>query len=154
MTTISQYFVFIVAKSILLVLLVFFRDAVKRRNKGVAAWPGPRDQARAGAERLGRDHHTPTWHVFPHVEGGAPQTEGFLSESADLQKMIMNTKWIKYMTTWYTWYSLQNGSGQLIFYERPDMRGPKLSNYSITPTNDPQGLTVSTSTLVLFLLSS
>ncbi|KAF4086180.1 hypothetical protein AMELA_G00103180 [Ameiurus melas] len=34
-----------------------------------------------------------------------------------------------------------NGSGQLIFYERPDMSGPKLSNYSITPTNDPQGLT-------------
>lgn len=34
----------------------------------------------------------------------------------------------------------QDGSGQLIFYERPDQEGPKLSNYSISPTNDPQGL--------------
>ncbi|XP_076832581.1 uncharacterized protein LOC143477734 [Brachyhypopomus gauderio] len=33
-----------------------------------------------------------------------------------------------------------DGSGQLIFYERPDMDGPKLSNYSISPTNDPRGL--------------
>ncbi|KAL6471272.1 hypothetical protein MHYP_G00199220 [Metynnis hypsauchen] len=33
-----------------------------------------------------------------------------------------------------------DGSGQLIFYERPDMDGPKLSSYSITPTNDPEGL--------------
>ncbi|XP_024913936.1 uncharacterized protein LOC103382527 [Cynoglossus semilaevis] len=33
-----------------------------------------------------------------------------------------------------------NGSGQLIFYERPDTDGPKLSNYSISPTNDPQSL--------------
>ncbi|KAK1786074.1 hypothetical protein P4O66_017801 [Electrophorus voltai] len=33
-----------------------------------------------------------------------------------------------------------NGSGQLIFYERPDKDGPKLSSYSISPTNDPQGL--------------
>ncbi|XP_052411421.1 uncharacterized protein LOC127957085 [Carassius gibelio] len=34
----------------------------------------------------------------------------------------------------------QDGTGQLIFYERPDTEGPKLSNYSITPTNDPHGL--------------
>ncbi|KAF7700139.1 hypothetical protein HF521_003097 [Silurus meridionalis] len=34
-----------------------------------------------------------------------------------------------------------NGSGQLIFYEREDMSGPKVSNYSITHTDDPQGLT-------------
>uniref|UniRef100_A0AAY4EP03 CYTH domain-containing protein n=1 Tax=Denticeps clupeoides TaxID=299321 RepID=A0AAY4EP03_9TELE len=34
-----------------------------------------------------------------------------------------------------------DGSGQLIFYERPDFDGPKLSNYSISPTNDPEGLT-------------
>jgi len=34
----------------------------------------------------------------------------------------------------------QDGTGQLIFYERPDTEGPKLSNYSITPTSDPQGL--------------
>uniref|UniRef100_A0A3Q2UWV6 Si:ch211-156b7.4 n=1 Tax=Haplochromis burtoni TaxID=8153 RepID=A0A3Q2UWV6_HAPBU len=35
-----------------------------------------------------------------------------------------------------------NGSGQLIFYERPDTDGPKLSRYSITPTSDPQSLQV------------
>ncbi|MGH0148716.1 UNVERIFIED_CONTAM: hypothetical protein FKN15_013960 [Acipenser sinensis] len=34
-----------------------------------------------------------------------------------------------------------NGSGQLLFYERPDVDGPKLSNYSISPTTDPDGLT-------------
>uniref|UniRef100_A0A8C9S9X6 Si:ch211-156b7.4 n=1 Tax=Scleropages formosus TaxID=113540 RepID=A0A8C9S9X6_SCLFO len=34
----------------------------------------------------------------------------------------------------------QDGTGQLIFYERPDMDGPKLSNYSISLTNDPEGL--------------
>ncbi|KAG7218923.1 hypothetical protein INR49_019423 [Caranx melampygus] len=33
-----------------------------------------------------------------------------------------------------------NGAGQLIFYERPDTDGPKLSRYSISPTNDPQSL--------------
>ncbi|XP_044041348.1 uncharacterized protein LOC122870960 isoform X2 [Siniperca chuatsi] len=33
-----------------------------------------------------------------------------------------------------------NGSGQLIFYERPDTDGPKLSRYSISPTNDPSSL--------------
>ncbi|MBN3321162.1 JIP2 protein, partial [Atractosteus spatula] len=33
-----------------------------------------------------------------------------------------------------------NGTGQLIFYERPDVVGPKLSNYSISVTNDPDGL--------------
>uniref|UniRef100_A0A672GPW2 Si:ch211-156b7.4 n=1 Tax=Salarias fasciatus TaxID=181472 RepID=A0A672GPW2_SALFA len=35
---------------------------------------------------------------------------------------------------------LMDGSGQLIFYERPDTDGPKLSRYSISPTNDPQSL--------------
>ncbi|XP_078534065.1 uncharacterized protein LOC144820521 [Lissotriton helveticus] len=34
----------------------------------------------------------------------------------------------------------KNGNGQLIFYERPDMDGPKLSNYSISSTADPTGL--------------
>ncbi|XP_041636984.1 uncharacterized protein LOC121505596 isoform X2 [Cheilinus undulatus] len=33
-----------------------------------------------------------------------------------------------------------NKSGQLIFYERPDTDGPKLSRYSISPTNDPPSL--------------
>ncbi|CAL8386629.1 unnamed protein product [Boreogadus saida] len=33
-----------------------------------------------------------------------------------------------------------NGSGQLIFYDRPDTDGPKLSNFSISPTSDPQSL--------------
>lgn len=36
----------------------------------------------------------------------------------------------------------QNGSGQLIFYERPDTDGPKLSRYSISPTSEPQSLQV------------
>uniref|UniRef100_W5NJ96 Si:ch211-156b7.4 n=1 Tax=Lepisosteus oculatus TaxID=7918 RepID=W5NJ96_LEPOC len=36
--------------------------------------------------------------------------------------------------------NLMNGTGQLIFYERPDVDGPKLSNYSISVTNDPDGL--------------
>uniref|UniRef100_A0A8C6WTT6 Si:ch211-156b7.4 n=1 Tax=Neogobius melanostomus TaxID=47308 RepID=A0A8C6WTT6_9GOBI len=33
-----------------------------------------------------------------------------------------------------------DGTGQLIFYERPDTDGPKLSRYSISPTNDPSTL--------------
>ncbi|KAM8908177.1 uncharacterized protein AB9W97_005666 isoform 3-T3 [Spinachia spinachia] len=33
-----------------------------------------------------------------------------------------------------------NGTGQLIYYERPDTDGPKLSRYSISPTSDPQSL--------------
>uniref|UniRef100_M4A7Q5 Si:ch211-156b7.4 n=1 Tax=Xiphophorus maculatus TaxID=8083 RepID=M4A7Q5_XIPMA len=37
---------------------------------------------------------------------------------------------------------LMNGSGQLIFYERPDTDGPKLSRYSISPTSDPPSLKV------------
>ncbi|GAB0175382.1 hypothetical protein GRJ2_000003400 [Grus japonensis] len=32
------------------------------------------------------------------------------------------------------------GRGELIFYERPDAAGPKLSCFSITPTDDPDGL--------------
>ncbi|KAJ7987909.1 hypothetical protein DPEC_G00318130 [Dallia pectoralis] len=35
---------------------------------------------------------------------------------------------------------LMDGNGQLIFYERPDCGGPKLSNYSISNTPDPEGL--------------
>ncbi|XP_077565629.1 uncharacterized protein LOC144181165 [Stigmatopora nigra] len=35
---------------------------------------------------------------------------------------------------------LTDGSGQLIFYERPDEDGPKLSRYSVVPTSDPSGL--------------
>ncbi|XP_054480915.1 uncharacterized protein LOC129112726 [Anoplopoma fimbria] len=35
---------------------------------------------------------------------------------------------------------LMNKSGQLIFYERPDTDGPKLSRYSISPTSDPPSL--------------
>ncbi|XP_044139342.1 uncharacterized protein LOC122929736 isoform X2 [Bufo gargarizans] len=34
----------------------------------------------------------------------------------------------------------QDGNGQLIYYERPDQLGPKLSNYSISNTADPPGL--------------
>ncbi|XP_056425818.1 uncharacterized protein LOC130367426 [Hyla sarda] len=34
----------------------------------------------------------------------------------------------------------QDGTGQLIYYERPDQLGPKLSNYSISNTADPNGL--------------
>ncbi|KAK7896778.1 hypothetical protein WMY93_022103 [Mugilogobius chulae] len=33
-----------------------------------------------------------------------------------------------------------DGTGQLIFYERPDTDGPKLSRYSISPTSDPASL--------------
>ncbi|XP_034719992.1 uncharacterized protein LOC117939058 [Etheostoma cragini] len=33
-----------------------------------------------------------------------------------------------------------NESGQVIFYERPDTEGPKLSRYSISPTSDPPSL--------------
>ncbi|XP_045567384.1 uncharacterized protein isoform X3 [Salmo salar] len=35
---------------------------------------------------------------------------------------------------------MQDGSGQLIFYERPDCDGPKVSNYSLSTTQDPEGL--------------
>lgn len=33
-----------------------------------------------------------------------------------------------------------DGTGQLIFYERPDTDGPKLSHYSISPTRDTHSL--------------
>ncbi|KAG8440141.1 hypothetical protein GDO86_006077 [Hymenochirus boettgeri] len=34
----------------------------------------------------------------------------------------------------------QNGQGQLIYYERPDHLGPKLSNYATSNTSDPVSL--------------
>ncbi|KAM6424701.1 adenylate cyclase CyaB-like [Rhynochetos jubatus] len=33
-----------------------------------------------------------------------------------------------------------DGRGELIFYERPDAAGPRLSCFRITPTDDPDGL--------------
>ncbi|KAM4677550.1 uncharacterized protein O3C94_009643 [Discoglossus pictus] len=36
--------------------------------------------------------------------------------------------------------NFQDGHGQLIYYERPDHDGPKLSDYSISSTADPIGL--------------
>ncbi|XP_014667159.1 PREDICTED: uncharacterized protein LOC106808810 [Priapulus caudatus] len=35
---------------------------------------------------------------------------------------------------------LEGSEAQLIYYERPDAVGPKLSNYSISPVNNPQSL--------------
>ncbi|XP_078232903.1 uncharacterized protein LOC144583277 [Pogona vitticeps] len=37
-------------------------------------------------------------------------------------------------------FSLQDGRGQLVFYDRPDAEGPKLSRYTISHTDDPAGL--------------
>jgi len=34
-----------------------------------------------------------------------------------------------------------DGSGELIFYERPDRKGPKLSSYRVIPVGDPRDLT-------------
>lgn len=36
----------------------------------------------------------------------------------------------------------QDGTGQLIFYTRPDQSGPKTSEYFLSPTNDPSSLRV------------
>jgi len=33
-----------------------------------------------------------------------------------------------------------DGSGQLIFYDRPDVRGPKTSEFSLAPTSDAESL--------------
>ncbi|KAM6436406.1 uncharacterized protein PHA67_023622 isoform 2-T2 [Liasis olivaceus] len=35
---------------------------------------------------------------------------------------------------------LRDGHGQLVFYDRPNSRGPKLSHFTISPTDDPRGL--------------
>ncbi|XP_025032243.1 uncharacterized protein LOC103067663 isoform X1 [Python bivittatus] len=35
---------------------------------------------------------------------------------------------------------LRDGRGQLVFYDRPNSRGPKLSHFTISPTDDPRGL--------------
>uniref|UniRef100_A0A8D0FYD3 CYTH domain-containing protein n=1 Tax=Sphenodon punctatus TaxID=8508 RepID=A0A8D0FYD3_SPHPU len=47
----------------------------------------------------------------------------------------------------------QDGRGQLIFYERPDSKGPKLSSYSISSTDDPAGLAVRAAADAAFLQS-
>lgn len=49
---------------------------------------------------------------------------------------------MKCMVNRWPMLSSQNGQGQLIFYDRPDSEGPKLSQYAIAPTNDPAGLGV------------
>ncbi|XP_063164809.1 adenylate cyclase CyaB-like [Candoia aspera] len=35
---------------------------------------------------------------------------------------------------------LRDGRGQLVFYDRPNTRAPKLSCFTISPTDDPRGL--------------
>ncbi|RXM96387.1 C-Jun-amino-terminal kinase-interacting protein 2 [Acipenser ruthenus] len=74
----------------------------------------------------------------------------------DIQQLIQNAKqlskseghiitqqdtFFKVLTGRLKLRNFLNGSGQLLFYERPDVDGPKLSNYSISPTTDPDGLT-------------
>lgn len=35
---------------------------------------------------------------------------------------------------------MQDGNGELIFYNRPDVEGPKVSDFSKSSTSDPQSL--------------
>ncbi|KAL7979759.1 hypothetical protein Chor_008097, partial [Crotalus horridus] len=34
----------------------------------------------------------------------------------------------------------RDGRGQLVFYDRPNSTGPKLSHFTVSPTDDPGGL--------------
>uniref|UniRef100_A0A8C7E711 CYTH domain-containing protein n=1 Tax=Naja naja TaxID=35670 RepID=A0A8C7E711_NAJNA len=36
----------------------------------------------------------------------------------------------------------RDGHGQLVFYDRPNSTAPKLSHFTISPTDDPRGLVV------------
>lgn len=38
--------------------------------------------------------------------------------------------------------SSQDGRGQLVFYDRPNSTAPKLSRFTVSPTDDPGGLVV------------
>lgn len=39
-------------------------------------------------------------------------------------------------------FSSQDGRGQLVFYDRPNSTAPKLSHFTVSPTDDPGGLVV------------
>lgn len=39
-------------------------------------------------------------------------------------------------------FFLQDGHGELVFYDRPNSTAPKLSRFTISPTDDPGGLVV------------
>lgn len=39
-------------------------------------------------------------------------------------------------------FPLQDGHGELVFYDRPNTTAPKLSHFTISPTDDPGGLMV------------